>query len=412
MVLLVTVGAGSTTAQSLWPALGQDDPKTREAREAFNAATVACDREMELNPARAVALCKAAVTASETLPPYPISDNAIAPDETAIRSYLRSLSLANQLPAAVDTVKQLIARRSAPGRPADRIVAGDYVSMGRLQERRGDYGAAEAAFATADAIYVVLVRDELSGSSYPRERQKEALQYHEAFRRARGDVAGADALASAANAIVLQPGPEAFRRVTRRVGEITLVESNEDFLTSDDVQQIERILGPDGVWWMKAQRSAGPNGVDPSAIVCLQPKVSTRELRRGRCVTLHKRAAEPRGPRDWQHVFEREFVQIAVGAGDASLQPPIILETQSPLSNDLLIGIVTFVRAQAVAAPTTRFRSDVQPWPVEDIWVTNGGDAVQVTMRRPIAQDTPGTKYFQRVDLRRQGDGWAVTDMR
>lgn len=201
------------------------------------------------------------------------------------------------------------------------------------------------------------------------------------------------------------PPARESQRTVRLVGDI-IVESKREPLSNEDVRQIQTALAPSVVWWINARYS----GI--GAVACVQPDQATREIRRGRCVYLHKRTTEVSRPGDWERDFDCEYVQIAVGVNDAASQPPIEVYRSSPStpSNDDLIAIAALVRRRAVSATTARLESEVQPWPLDTIdW--GKGEEVLVTLRVPIALEATTVKPTQWVLLRRQADGWEVIRM-
>jgi hypothetical protein len=391
--------SGDVAAQTGSGPVSAEDAR---AREAFRVAREACARELGVNPSKAVDLCKAAVTAAEKLPPFPESDLTIGPDENALRSLLRSLVEGDQLSGAIETLKQLIGRRSASGRAANRRDALDFLQLGALQPRGGDPASADAAFSQADAIYAALIRD--SPQETYLQEVYDALRVHEAFRRARGDTSGAEALSLKADAIVA-PSPGPFVQLSRRVGDVTVVDSTRARISDEDVRQIQAALAPAGVLWV--------TGGTLSSLACLQPAVSTREIRRGQCVSLRVTAAE--GGRRGGWAVERGGLVVPYFqlAGDASATPIQIFNSpDSPtLTDDALISLVSLIRGRAVASTTRRLTSDVQPWPIKDIMQITGGD-VLVTLRNPVSVEESGLKAAQWVTLRPQNQGWIIVEMR
>ena len=384
-------------------------------RETYRAALYECERQLEIDPGGAVPLCKAAVVASEKLPSYRIpAGGIIVETEMAARAY--RLVRSGRLQEAVVVVKEMAAKRSAAVGGDDRVLAEDLVTLALLQQRLGANAEAEQNFSRADAMYAALANRTPQDMQSIGPIMRRALEYHAAFRRSTGNEAGAVELEGKVAAIVIaprpaSPSPRDFVRTTRRLGAVTIVESSEARISDTDVAAVLAVLGPKSVWWIETLNSYEPKKAEPSLMVhaCTQPTVTTRTLRRGRCTPLVKGATSgPRQSGGWQGTGDGfEFAQVAVGAGEPASQPPVrldILVDGTPFADDTIVRLVSLVRRKAVASPTSRLRSDIQPWPIERIVVIK--DEVAVSLR------SVDGKGMQTIRLRPTGDGWDVVEMR
>jgi TonB family protein len=381
-------------------------------REALRAAQYECDRELEKNQAAAVTACKVAYDIATKMSFGPIVPNNYGMEEMTGRTYLTSLVQAKRLPEALDVANEMLARRSPP-RVGDRLVAEYQMTVALLQQRTGANDDAAASFARAEGLYEAVAAQSPQARQTVAPTLKQALQLHAAFLRSRGDSERAAALESRAAAIaVVEPTSSAasrpvVTRTMRRVGDVVVRETTEARITDDDLRVIQVVLAPKRLRWVFASQVFGaePQPV-PSAIVCVEADVVTPELRRGACAILVRRSGNGNPKGGWQRMTSQDhaFVQLASDGADAA---PIQIRSggSGPLPGDAaLVGMLMFVRSKAVAAETALRRSDVQPWPFEEVLVLNGESRVTLTKADGSA--------MQHVTLRPQGNGWEIVQMR
>ena len=391
------------------------DP-VREARErdreALRAAQWACDREAEKSRATAAAACKPAYEVATRIGFGPIVPNNYGMEEMAARTYLSSLIAAGQFPDALVVARDMLARRS-PVKAGDGIAAEYQVSVALLQQRTGAYDDAEASFVRADEMYDALAGQSASARESIAATMKQALSLHAAFRRSRGDEPGAALLeARAANlAAVERPERTVPLRTgdgLRRVGDVTLRESNEARLSEDDLQQIQTMVAPKRAWWITVtQMSGGGAPPTPAVHACLDAEVVTPSLRRGTCVMLVKQTPGSGQKIGWQRFGQdHAFVQLPENEA-AGARAPIEIRTAGEVklpSDEMIISLFAYVRGKAVPAETTLRRSDVQPWPFESVLMMNGEWRVRL--------QKPDGSAIQDVTVRPQGSVWEIVEMR
>jgi hypothetical protein len=370
----------------------------------LQAAAFQCERELEIDVARALPLCEAAMELTHRLPPRPFDTMAGDARERTARGHLTALMQTGRLRESIDAVKQMIANRSNPAWPDDRIVPQYYDTLALLQQRVGANEDAELTFSKADALYAELAAQQ-PDPSYFNPRLQQALQRHAAFRRSRGDEAGATALDARAAAIVIAPAQASRRPVetTRRLGDLTIVESAEARVNYEDIRQIQAVLP--GIWWMRALQLIDfrvvPEQSELSVTACVAPEVTTSVVRHGRCSRLVRKVASGQ-PARWERSGSGwNYVQVM---GVAS-QRPIEIEIQqaSLPSDDVLADLVRYVLRQAVASPSPRKR-EVQPWPITNLDFGTVGN-VLVTVKK---EDNTA---FQWIVLRAQGGAWTIVDI-
>ena len=370
-----------------------------------NAALYQCESALEVDAARAVPLCKAAVTAADKLPVLPVEGGAVGMEEMASDRYQKSLTGAGRLPEAVAVLEQLIARRAATG--VDLAKGPYYVGLGELQGRLGAYNASEKAFEDAENLYEAESRERPT-SGYSPLRLRDVLSRHAAVRRARGDATGAAALDARARAVVIpvssEPSPADFRRTSRHLDDITILESNEVQITDDDVRRIQALLGDAGIWWMKVDQLFDNQGQQPSVHACGKPVVVTETIRRGRCFSVVKRAPDTSGRGGgWERLRmadDDEYVQMKIGAGNLTAAPLIEVGGRPAPSNDQILAIAALLRSRAVPSPTARLKSDIQPWPMTEIF--GSGSSLLIRL------GTEDGRSRQFISVRQAGDGWDI----
>ena len=361
-------------------------------REAVRAANFACSRELETNPDRGLVLCRQALRLAETIPNKTLGTATDSDYENAWRAYVSGVIAVGRSQEDVDALREGLPNRAKIGRGEDKVAAAAHFALAMVLQRLGRNQEAESEFTAADAMNAKIAGDPSLVSKGFTEDQRFMLQQHAAYRRALGDAAGARSLEAKAAALVV-PAPVRLVLTSRRVRDITVVESRIATVTADDIEAIESTVA--GVWWIAT-------GLDESSKLtvdaCGLPDVVAGVVRRGRCWRLAKSdAAGQKG--NWTRGDQsREYVQIIGG------ESPRPMNTIGKFSDSELTSLVSFLRGQAVPSSTSRPSVDVQPWPVD--MVMRSGTDVRVTL---LKED--GTQ-FQSIVARRQGDGWTIVDMR
>jgi len=278
-----------------------------------------------------------------------------------------------------------------------------------VQQRLGASDQAEASFTKSESIYSALI--ERSPRVIPSFQQ--ILTVHAALRRARGDDAGAGKLQSQAQTLGLLPSagaPAPARsssiRETRRAGDITIIEGTPIQLTDEDVQRIRSLAGAPISRMEVSHVDAAGAPLTMSVDACMKAPEVKAGLRRGSCAVFAKMRSGARGQAGgWQKVTDKdEYVLF----GDASdMQPTRLMSIAGvePLSDARVVAIHQLLRRRAVASPTTRLRSDIQPWRIATIVPVERGDYMVV-----LTSDDGSQR--QTIRLRPVGDGWDVVEMR
>ena len=383
--------------------------------EALRAANHECERQMDIDVAAAVPLCRKAMLATENVPVTVTAQTIGLEYERAWQVYLRALIQAGRAQDDVDTLRRAIEKRAKLGRPDDRTSADAWATLGIVQARLGASADAEASFSKSESMYSALIErtprlmDSLVASF------KGVLTVHAAFRRSTGDAAGADRLTSQAATLSLLPAggspttvPKAPVFVTRRTGDIRIVEAEPARLTDEDVRRIQALLPGSVIAWMEITHvDAEEIPVSMMASVCLKAVEGKSGLRRGRCETLDKSRPDGRGQDGgWRKIGGRKSDYVLFG--DVSDDRPtevMARPNEEPMSDDRLLGIQQLLARKAVAAPTNRLRSDIQPWRISSIVPYQGSDIVV------ILSAGDGVRS-QSIIVRPVGDGWDVVDIR
>jgi hypothetical protein len=317
---------------------------------------------------------------------------------------LRSLIATSQLQDAIGIAKQLIATR---GTIVDSIVAEYVLTLAILERRVGANDDAESSFSKADALYEAVARDLTSHAA----DLQQALRYHAEFRRTRGDTPGAAALDRRAGAITVpDPSATALRRTKRQLDGITIVESKPALITAEDLRQIRTMIAPKRAWWIAVDETSG---VEPDRVLgvraCTEPDIITATFHRGTCTFIVKRSAGWTRSRSLASSSSDEgaYLRVPQDGTDPTTQPPIRLDMAGdPLPPDQVIAdAIRFVRSKSAAWPTGKQKNDVQPFPVETIWVLRDQQLRLITRNENA---TAG----QMITVKRTADGWEIVEMR
>jgi TonB family protein len=381
--------------------------------EALRDATHECERQMEIDVAAAVPQCRKAMLATEKVR-VAVSAQTIGYEyERAWRAYLNALIKAGHEQADIDTLKRAIETRAKLGRPGDHTSADAWATLAIMQGRARANADADASFAKSESIYSALMDTSPGSIDVFAPGLKGILTVHAAFRRSTGDAVGADALMSkAATLPVVSPtvstatAPKVPARVTRRMGEIRVVEQEPAQLSGEDVRRIQVLMPGRAIAWMEITHVDNEKiPILMMADVCLKTVTGTSGLRRGHCQLLQKSKPDGRGQAGGWRKTPSGYDYVVFG--DATDEQPTRVTTSpndEPLSDERILAAQRLIARRAAAAPTDRLKSDIQPWRISSISPYQGRDFVFIL--------GSGDGRSQSIVLRPVGDAWDVVDIR
>jgi TonB family protein len=394
------------------------DPRKEEQdhkNEVLRAANHECERQMDIDVAAAVPLCRKAMLATENVSVAVTAQTIGAEYERAWQAYLNALIRAGRAQDDVDILRRAIEKRAKLGRPDDRTSADAWATLGIVQARLGANADADASFSKSESMYSALIErtprlmDSLVASF------KGILTVHAALRRSAGDAAGADRLTSQAATLSLLPAggsspglPTAPAPVTRRTGDIRIVETEPAQLTDEDVRRIQALLPGSVIAWMEITHvSAEKVPTLMLANVCLKAVAGRSGLRRGRCEMLDKSRPDGRGQGGgWRKMGGGTSDYVLFGdVSDDKRTRVTSRPNEEPLSDARLLSIQQLLARKAVAAPTDRLKSDIQPWRISSIVPYQGNDII-------VILSADDGVHSQSIVVRPVGDGWNVVDIR
>jgi len=392
-----------------------DPVKEAEDRifEAHRTSAFECGRQLQIDAAKAEDVCADAVEKANALPVDRVLERS-----HAVADYAHSLMAMGRSAEAITHFRRVIEIRATRVKGPDADTAEVHQVIALLHQQLGAHADADAEFQVAVDMYTAAL-DQLPSMAWSyAPRLKNALLRYAALKRLMGDSRRAEALDARARSTdkVAPPAVPATPPMTRRVGDLELVERHDARLTDADINQIRQALRPTGrnAWrlrvWPSSEFSKGPQSLSVDAF--LAPDLDTSTVRRGRLVMLT--TAIPPGTKDsartWRPLGGQfRYIQVGSSEGEAAATPPIRVQAapnSPPLGDDVLVRIVTMMRSRAVPQRTDRLMSDVQPWPITSIMAWSNGE-VHVDLEDPAA-----ARRRQSITLRQNGGDFTIVEMR
>ncbi len=377
----------------------------------FRSSVYQCKRQLEIDASKAEAVCAAAVSSADLLPPDRVLDRGAARADHA-----HALMAGGRVADAILEVEGVDEMRHRVSRGPDAGSAGLHQLLADLHLSLGEKEKADAEYAAAIAEYTAALQHSPVMQPAYASGFRSALTRYAAFKRSIGDAAAASELdARAAAVTTAEPAaPLPTPIVTRTVGGVDIREPADERLSDEDLDDIQAVLASAGKkpWRLQVRISSVPRRIgDASSVVYafFEPDVATRTFRRGaaalgaRLPVLSAKDAHLA----WQFDMNGfEYIQLATGAGDAASEVPIPVGALRGLvlKDEDLVSIVRLIRRTAASKATDNYRSDIQPWPIAEMSQA-GNDGVSVTLADPASED-----HLQLIRLRRTSGQWSVVE--
>ena len=372
--------------------VGFPDPVRDTERRAFDehrAAERRCEQALDKEPTAAPQLCAEVVRLSDGLPKDRVLERS-----HAFVLHANSLARVDRLLEAIGELKRAVALRETVAGQADADTADGYFAIGMLQQRLGNTKDADEALTTSVRMHEAALKAVPTLRDVYLPRYQRALQAHAALKRQLGDTAAAEAIESRTSALPRPATVDLSRRIST-AGDLRLLEPTTSPLAAEDVTQIRAVLAKAGLraWMLTHSGPSERDGIPEWIVeVFLTPAIATT-AQRGECAVVTRK-----GSSAWEvqkaHWF---WMQIPMEGEDPTTAFPLKVQpapNSPPPSTNEVVDLVKMVRANP----------EVKSWPIEIIvfWA----DGARFLL------EEHATRARQSITLRRQGETWAVADIR